>query len=265
MTVPLRLMCVFAHPDDESMGTGGILAKYAAEGVETYLLTATRGQRGWQGAPDEKPDTAALGQLREKELHAAAEVLGLREVLLLDYMDGDLDQAAPDEVIGTIVAYIRRVRPQVVVTFDPFGVYGHPDHIAISQFTSAAVVVAADADYPTEQAAYRVAKLYYTAETQTVYDLFMSGFGDIVMEIDGMKRRAVPWAEWAVSATVNTSAYWQQATAAIAAHSSQLPKSWQTLPDEFHQQLWQRQSFYRVFSLVNGGRAVESDLFAGLR
>ncbi len=265
MTVSLRLMCVFAHPDDESMGTGGILAKYAAEGVETYLLTATRGQQGWQGAPEEKPDTTALGQLREKELHAAAEALGLREVLLLDYMDGNLDQAAPDEVIGTIVEYIRRVRPQVVVTFDPFGVYGHPDHIAISQFTSAAVVAAADTTYPAAQAAHRVAKLYYMAETEAVHEVFRSGFGDIVMEFDGMKRQPFPWAEWAVSARVNTSAYWQQAAAAIGAHSSQLPQSWQTLPAEFHQQLWQHQTFYRAFSFVNGGRAVEDDLFAGLR
>jgi LmbE family N-acetylglucosaminyl deacetylase len=76
MAEALRLMAVLAHPDDESMGTGGTLAKYAAEGVETYLLTATRGEKGWKGKKEDYPGAKALGQLREGELQAAARERG---------------------------------------------------------------------------------------------------------------------------------------------------------------------------------------------
>ena len=77
----------------------------------------------------------------------AAEALGIREVHFLDYIDGDLDQAPHDEVVAKIVSHIRRVKPDVVITFAPDGAYGHPDHIAICQFTTAAVVCAADPNY----------------------------------------------------------------------------------------------------------------------
>lgn len=82
MAKRLKLMCVLAHPDDESLGTGGTLAKYAAEGIETYLVTATRGERGWKGDEQDNPGLEALGKTREAELLAAARVLGLREVKL---------------------------------------------------------------------------------------------------------------------------------------------------------------------------------------
>src|SRR6516165_9503771 len=144
---PLRLMAILAHPDDESIGNGGTLARYAAEGVEVTLVTATRGQRGWFGEPSANPGLQALGQLREAELRDAATELGIREVVLLDYVDGDLDQADTDQVICELVAHIRRVRPQVVLTFGLDGAYGHPDHMAISQLTSAAIVRSADARY----------------------------------------------------------------------------------------------------------------------
>src|SRR5579863_4413965 len=109
MTNQLKLMCVLAHPDDESLGTGGILAKYAAEGIETHLVTATRGERGWFGDEREYPGPAALGRIREQELLQAAKVLSIRSVDFLDYVDGDLDQAHPPEIIAKIVAHLRRV------------------------------------------------------------------------------------------------------------------------------------------------------------
>ena len=112
----LTLMCILAHPDDESLGNGGILAKYSAEGVKTYLLTATRGESGWFGEPGEYPGPEALGRIREHELRSAASVLGLQDVSFLDYRDGELDQAEPAEVIARIVTCIRLVRPHVVVT-----------------------------------------------------------------------------------------------------------------------------------------------------
>ncbi|MGH6636006.1 MAG: PIG-L deacetylase family protein [Gammaproteobacteria bacterium] len=137
MVEQLKLMCVLAHPDDESLGTGGTLAKYAAEGIETYLVTATRGERGWTGNEQDNPGLEALGKTREAELLAAARVLGLREVKFLDYVDGDLDQSDSLQIVARIVGHLRRVKPQVVITFGPDGVTGHPDHIAVSQFTTA--------------------------------------------------------------------------------------------------------------------------------
>src|SRR5439155_5940549 len=113
----LRLMAILAHPDDESLGNAATLARYAAEGVEVTLVTATRGQRGWFGDPAANPGPDVLGVIRERELREAGAALGLREVTLLDYVDGELDRADADEVICQLVAHIRRVRPQVVLTF----------------------------------------------------------------------------------------------------------------------------------------------------
>ena len=265
----LKLLCVLAHPDDESLGNGGILAKYAAEGVETYVLTATRGERGWFGPPEDNPGLAALGQIREGELRAAAAVLGVREVALLDYIDGDLDQADPAEATAQIAAHIRRIRPQVVVTFDPNGAYGHPDHIAICQFTTAAAVAAADPTYEPGQGhpAHRVLKLYYMAGGRELYTQYESIFGDLVMHIDGVERRGAPWHDWAITTHVDTSASWRQVWQAIACHRSQLPgyEDILRLPEAQLQTLFGCQGYYRAYSLVNGGRGLETDLFAGIR
>lgn len=137
-------MAVLAHPDDETLGVGGILAYYAARGVSTHVVSATRGERGPYFTNENRHSDAEVGRVREEELRAAARELGVRDVAFLDYIDGALDRADPREAIARIAGHLRRVRPQVVVTFDPFGGYGHPDHIAISQFTTTAVCVAAD-------------------------------------------------------------------------------------------------------------------------
>jgi LmbE family N-acetylglucosaminyl deacetylase len=259
-----RLMCVFAHPDDESLGTGGMLARYADEGVETYLVTATRGQRGWFGDPDENPGLDALGEIREGELRAAADALSICEVHLLDYVDGDLDQADPAEAVGQIAAHIRRVRPQVVVTFGPDGVYGHPDHIAICQFaTAAAVEAAAPAN---GSAGHQVSKLYYMAETRERVREYEAVFGDLVMTIDGEERSTPGWPDWMITTRLDTGAYWRQVWDAVRCHRTQLPGygALQHLPDEQRAALWNTQTYYRAFSRVNGGRETETDLFEGI-
>lgn len=268
MTERLKLMCILAHPDDESLGTGGILARYAGEGVETYLVTATRGEQGWFGEPDDYPGPEVLAEIREAELHDAAAALGLQEVSLLEYRDGGLDQAEPAEVIAKLVARLRRVRPQVVVTFDPYGAYGHPDHIAISQFTTAAVVAAAGPNHSELPGRpHQVSKLYYMAYTPAALAAYQSAFGELVMEIDGEERRATGWAPWAVTARIDTEECWDQVWKAVACHRTQLPgyESLRQLSEEHHRALWGVEEYYRVFSLVNGGREIERDLFTGLR
>jgi LmbE family N-acetylglucosaminyl deacetylase len=269
MPEQLRLMCVLAHPDDESLGTGGALARYAAEGIETYLVTATRGERGWQGAEHEYPGPAALGAIREAELRAAAKVLGIREVHLLDYIDGDLDQANPAEAITKIARHLRRVRPHVVLTFGPAGGYGHPDHIAISQFTTAAVVAAADPSYAGAEdlAPHAVAKLYYMAISRALGEAYLAVFGDLVMRVDGVDRHPIVDEDWAITTWLDTGDYQDKVWEAVFCHRSQVPaySRLEQVPEQYQRAIWRQQSYYRAISLVNGGRAVERDLFAGLR
>ncbi len=269
MAETLKLMAVLAHPDDESLGFGGILAKYAAESIETSLVTATRGERGWFGDEHEYPGLEALGQIREAELRAAAEVLGIRSVDFLEYIDGELDQAHPAEVVAKIVGHLRLVKPDVVVTFGHDGSYGHPDHIAISQFTTAAIIEAASTDslYYRDLAPHSVAKLYYMAPTENLLDVYQFVFGDLVMHIDGVERRGAGWPDWQITTRIDTWAYWRTVWKAVCCHRTQLPAYHllERLPEEQHKALWGCQTYYRAFSLVNGGRTVESDLFEGLR
>jgi LmbE family N-acetylglucosaminyl deacetylase len=268
MTNPRKLMLILAHPDDESLGNGGVIARYAAEGIETYLVTATRGESGWFGAEDENPGPDALGRIREKELRAAAKVLGLKEVSLLDYRDGELNQADPAEIIAKIVAHVRRVQPDVVVTFDQNGLYGHPDHIAICQFATAAVAAAADPhfDGARELPAHHVSKLYYMAWTEEDIAGYQAAFGDLVMQINGHERRSVAWQDWAITTKIDTSEHWRQVWDAISCHRTQLPgyQKLLDLPEEDHKKMWGGQVYYRAFSVVSGGAKVEDSLFDGL-
>jgi len=269
MADPLKLLLVLAHPDDESLGMGGTVTRYALEGVEVHLLTATRGERGWFGDEASNPGLTELGRLREGELMAAAQVLGIKTVTLLDYIDGDLDQAPVDKIIAEIAGHVRLVKPHVVITFGPDGGYGHPDHIAISQFTTAALIRSGDSSFtvPSSLAPHTVSKLYYMAITAPEYVIYEQVFGSLVMHIDGVERRPVPIPEWMVTTIIDTEKYWPVAREAIACHRTQLPgyDSLLALPEETLRRLWRSRGYYRAFSTVNGGRKLETDLFEGIR
>jgi LmbE family N-acetylglucosaminyl deacetylase len=271
-----RLLAVLAHPDDESLGFGGTLAKYAAEGFDVFLLTATRGDGGrYRGLPQndpQHPGPLALAGIRETELRAAASVLGLRDVSLLDYHDQHLDRAKPREAVSQIVAHLRRLQPHVVVTFGADGAYGHPDHVAISQFTTAATVAAADPAFAVDgtavgDARHSVSKLYYLAWPESTWAAYQAAFRKMTSLVDGVERQATPWPKWAITTTIDTRDCWNTVWRAIQCHESQVT-AYERLKDlspAHHEALWGRQSFYRVFSTVNGGRAHESDLFEGIR
>jgi LmbE family N-acetylglucosaminyl deacetylase len=258
-----------AHPDDESLGMGGTLARYASEGVETYLVTATRGERGRFGNAADRPGPEVVGKVRESELVAAAKELGLKDVAFLDYLDGDLDQVPPAEAIAKIAGHVRRVRPQVAVTFGPEGAYGHPDHIAISQLTTAALVSAADSRYGEagNGGAHRVSKLYYMAWTREKWAAYQAAFRTVKIQVDGQERQATPWPDWAITTVIDTRAHWPAVWRAVCCHKTQMAmySQLENLSEEHHRFLWGTQEFYRVFSSANGGRARESDLFEGLR
>jgi LmbE family N-acetylglucosaminyl deacetylase len=269
------LLAVLAHPDDESLGVGGTLAKYAAEGVDVFLITATRGEggrfRGHRCGDERHPGPLALGNIRKAELRAAAAELGVREVSLLDYRDQHLDCARPREAIGRIATHLRALRPDVVVTFGPDGAYGHPDHIAISQFTTAAIVAAADAAFVPESDGtaappHAVSKLYYLAWPQSTWSAYQASVRTLSAIVDGVERQATPWPDWAITTVIDTSEMWPTVWRAVSCHESQLAayERLRDLAPEHHRTLWGRQSFYRAFSTVNGGRAREADLLEGV-
>ena len=253
-------MCVLAHPDDESLGTGGTLAKYAADGVQTYVVTATRGERGRFGDGGERPGPDIVGATREAELRAAARELGIHEVTLLGFPDGALDAVDPEHAQRVIVSQLRRVRPHVVITFGPEGAYGHPDHIAISQLTTAAVVRASDSEYA-------VSKLYYMAWTGGTWAAYQAALKKLTATVDGVERSVVPTPDWEVTTRIDTGNDWPAVWRAVQCHRTQMSifKNLESLSTEHHRALWGVQEFYRAFSLVNGGRQRESDLFDGLR
>jgi LmbE family N-acetylglucosaminyl deacetylase len=273
METDLRLMTILAHPDDESLGTGGSLIKYAREGVGTFIVSATRGERGRYGDLPERPSIETLGKIREDELRSAAKKLLVQKVDFLDYIDGELDKANPQEAIAKIVALLRRHRPHVVITFGPEGGYGHPDHIAISQFATAAISCAADPDYKGHDGValparhHRVSKLYYMAWTKANWDAFQAAFKTLKPVVDGVERQAVPVPDWAVTTIIDTTEYWEEIWQAVLCHKTQvaLLEKLHNLPEEHHRAIWGVQEFYRAFSTVNGGRGVERDIFEGLR
>jgi LmbE family N-acetylglucosaminyl deacetylase len=259
MASELRLMCVLAHPDDESLGTGGVLAKYASEGIGTYVVTATRGERGRFDDTSQSPGPEIVGRAREAELHAAAQELGVDEVVLLDYRDAELDRVDAAEGAGQIAGHIRRIQPHVILTFDPYGAYGHPDHIAISQLTAAAIVRAADI--------HRVSKLYYFIHSARKWAAYQTALKTLTSTVDGTLRAAVAWPDWSITARVDATAVWPTVWRAVQCHKTQMSiyKNLASLSEDDQRLIWGTAEFYRVFSLVNCGRMQETDLFEGLR
>ena len=166
------LLSVLAHPDDESFGMGGTLAKYAEEGADVYLICATLGEAG-EVDPEYMEGYSSIAQVRERELDCAVKQLGIKAVHLLGYRDsgmiGSPDNQNPaalinaplDRVAEEIAEYIRKVQPQVVLTFDPIGGYRHPDHVFIHHATTKAFSLAGDPNLKTPSPPYKSGKLFY--------------------------------------------------------------------------------------------------------
>jgi N-acetylglucosamine malate deacetylase 2 len=156
------LLFSFAHPDDESFSGIGLACRCRAEGVRVVLVTATRGEEGSAGDPP-ICSRADLPARREAELRHAAGIAGIDTVHVLDYRDRTLADADPDEVRRRLVGIIRTARPDIVVTFDPNGFNRHPDHVAISRYTSDAIAAAADRRWlPDTGPAHQVRRLLWT-------------------------------------------------------------------------------------------------------
>jgi len=170
--VKRTILSVLAHPDDESFGMGGTLAKYAASGVVVHLICATRGEAG-EVDPEYLEGYSSIADLRVDELNCAVKELGIEPVRMLDYRDsgmtGSADNKHPqalinaplDQVAGEIADVIREVKPQVVLTFDPIGGYRHPDHIFIHEAATKAFTIAGDPSYQGDLPPFEPARLFY--------------------------------------------------------------------------------------------------------
>jgi LmbE family N-acetylglucosaminyl deacetylase len=193
------LLVILPHPDDESFPMGGTLAKYAAVGVEITLICATLGE---MGIPDIEPAQAAI--IREKELRAAASVLGIHKVQFMRYQDGSLANVDTENFISYLMNAMRRLSPQAVITFGPDGISGHPDHVAISRLVTTAFDRAALKSFLPSPA-----KLFYIAPSEAT----MQGCG------------VVPSEEVAGGpvASIDISDYRLPKVRAMQAHASQNP------------------------------------------
>jgi LmbE family N-acetylglucosaminyl deacetylase len=191
---PPCILFSFAHPDDESFSGAGTAMKYAASGARTILVTATRGERGKAGdppicSPEELP------ACRERELRRAAAIIGFDELHLLEYRDRELADAPPAEIRQSLVELIRRIRPEVVATFDPNEFNLHADHVAISRYTSDALAAAADPRWhPEAGEPHTVSRLVWTPlfppwEAAAFDNLAEKASADFVLDIAPWKER----------------------------------------------------------------------------
>ncbi|MFJ8635976.1 N-acetyl-1-D-myo-inositol-2-amino-2-deoxy-alpha-D-glucopyranoside deacetylase [Streptomyces sp. NPDC093568] len=274
-----RLLLVHAHPDDESINNGATMAKYAAEGARVTLVTCTLGEHGEViPAGLQHLTGAALGEHRLGELAAAMRELGVEDFRLLGgkgrfedsgmmgIADNDdpasLWQADVDEAAGALVEVILEVRPQVLVTYDPDGGYGHPDHIQAHRIAMRAAELAADAGWD-------IPKVYWNRVPRTVAD---EAFARLQADLPGLpfgKSATVDdvpgvVADESITTVIDGTAHAAAKAAAMRAHATQIEvaEPYFALSNELAQPLFTTE----YYELVRGDRpeGTESDLFAGL-
>ncbi len=274
------ILVVMAHPDDESFGIGGTLALYNRRAVDTYLVCATGGEAGTIDAEFMK-GFASAAELRASELRCAAEELGLKEVFMLGYRDsgmpGSPDNQHPDaqinhsldEVAGRVVKYIRSLKPEIVITFDPIGGYRHPDHIHIHQATVQAFNESDNpAFHPESGAPFKPRALFF--------QVFPRGFLKLLIRLmplfgqdprrTGRNRdidmKALAEVDFPVHVKIDIDAVRQFKLAAGACHASQGGL-------RLRRGLWgvvskltgDNEHFMQAYPAVTGDRRVRSDLF----
>ncbi|GAC1318064.1 MAG: PIG-L family deacetylase [Acidimicrobiales bacterium] len=280
MAEPLTLMAVHAHPDDECIGTGGVLARYAAEGVRTVVVTCTDGRCG-DGPGGLKPgDTGhhpeAVVAVRQVELERSCALLGVDALELLGHHDSGMmgwpTNDAPGafwkvdvlEAAKALVGLIERHRPQVVVTYDANGFYGHPDHIMTHRVAMAAV---AASGIPT--------KLYYSAMPRSALARFAETMRDAGVEPPtapadnaeavGDSGPQFGTSDALVTTAVDVSNWTRVKRDALAAHASQTDNAFfLTLPQEAFDRLFATEGFTLAVDRL-GVEVPETDLFAGVR
>jgi N-acetyl-1-D-myo-inositol-2-amino-2-deoxy-alpha-D-glucopyranoside deacetylase len=264
------LMIIFAHPDDEAFGTGGIMARYAADGHDVYLVTATRGEAGEISEPG-LATQANLPLIRERELNCACQIYAIHPPIFLDYVDGQLPIVHQGQAVGKLVRIIRELCPDVVVTFGPDGIYGHYDHIAVHRWATIAVDLAAAPDCFPDQLTdvcqpHQVSKVYYRAlPKEQVAEMAEEGRPAVMM--DGVPFYFTGRGADEITTIIDVSDYVEAKLRGIRCHATQVGSQSPFIetPDEMMQQPWFGQEhFILAHSTVGWPAGLETDLFAGL-
>ncbi len=295
MPDPLTLMAVHAHPDDEATSTGGILARYRAEGIRTVLVTCTDGGCG-DGPDGVKPgdpghDPATVASMRKGELEAACRVLGIEQLELLGYRDSGMMGWSTNDAPGSfwgmdvadaaqpLVALMERYRPQVVVTYDANGFYGHPDHIMAHRITMAAAEstgIPAKVYFPgiprSSMPAFRQALVAAGIDPPGPSDREEGQFADGATGEEGTGEEGTAVGEpdigtddALIAARIDVRAFAARKYEALGAHASQGDNIFfLRLGLDLFTDLFGVESFVRAVDRT-GAKLPESDLFAGLR
>ena len=278
------ILGVFAHPDDEG-SIGGCLAKYAAEGARVYVACATRGD----GVDAQIKDPAiatreTLGRVRSQELACACEKLGIQPPLFLGYQDGEVDKVPVEEAARNVARIIRELKPLVVVTHGPEGGYGHPDHLAVSAFTTRACVLASDpraelglSSPVGDLRPFAPAKLYYTAIPRSFMEK-VPAFRERRADIRGEKLGFVGVEDEKITTEVDIRVWMRVKLDALSCHRTQFefdpetkqPKTFAfSVPEEQRLEMFGHERFVLAqASMAQSTIALngkEADLFAGIR
>lgn len=251
---PKHLLAVYAHPDDE-MGVAGLFAMMKRRGDEVTLICATRGEVGEISDPAlATPET--LGQVREGELVNAMAVLGVTNVEFLNYRDsgmaGTEDNNNPkafmnadaNEVIGQLVTRIRAIKPDAIITFEPYGGYGHPDHQTISKHTIAAFHAAADpAQFPGTGEPWQTLRLWYGVWPRSAFQKMREWMQENAPD-DNIFKSLDPeqagWPDDQVHASIPVAEFQTLRNEAMAKHATQQqPNSpWEKIPEDVVASFW---------------------------
>lgn len=277
------LLGVFAHPDDESFGPGGTLARYAAEGKQVHVVIGTDGIAGSVEDPKHLVSHDTLAQVRSTELSNAALALGVTSIWSLPYRDSGMRNTPenfhpqalfqqPLEVLTLeLVDYIQRLQPDVILTHDPFGGYGHPDHIRLCETVTAAFHWVRSNAHQAKNGYAGPQKLYYTAFDKRILKLvvrLMPFMGQDPTAIGRNKDiNLVEISRWdtPVHAQINVERYLPQKAAASQAHASQYsggPAFVRILPTFLRRRFLITETFTRAYPAPNG--VVETDFFTGV-
>ena len=287
VTEQLRLVCVHAHPDDESSKGAATMARYASEGVDVLVVTLTDGSRGSVLNPAmDRPDVLAdITAVRAGEMDRAREILGVRQVFM-GWVDSGLPEGDPlpplpegcfalgdlQEQTAALVEVLRRERPHVVTTYDENGGYPHPDHIQCHEVTMAAFEAAGDPTrFPEAGEPWQPLKLYYN---HTFHKDRLVALDTVMREHDIES----PYEQWLkdwvdkpedadrLTTSVECAQFFAVRDAALIAHATQVDPlgRWFTCPIELQQKAWPTEDFQLARTHVSSALP-ENDLFAGIR
>lgn len=249
-----RILLLLAHPDDETFGPGGTIAKYSGEGADVYLATATKGQAGMVGEPP-VTDREHLGDVRAAELLCAAGILGIREVVFLGFVDGRLVDTPRETLVEKAVEQIRRIRPHVIIGFGPDGISRHPDHVAMCDVALEAFDASADPSrFPgqlaggiTPWASYKLYQYEIAQEVLAAWNVPLAG---------------VPRGK--ITTVIDTSACIDRKVAAFFCHKTQSKDYTRILAREGYREFARRETYVLARTLLPVGELPERDLFDGI-